>query len=139
MAPWSEGVRTIYHGLVIHLRLTHASGPFSRLPPLLQLAQSPTAGHREVAFRIFGSVPNLVLDEDIPQMLSVFGRGLKDPEAITVSLACFLLDGARADQSLLFFSRFRRPFFIRLISKLKSFSPGSTSSVASVGILPLWN
>ena len=52
--------------------------------------QSPTTGHREVAFRILANVPHLVLDQDVAIVLRVMQGGLKDSQSIEV--AYFKLD-----------------------------------------------
>ncbi|KAF8333461.1 armadillo-type protein [Cantharellus anzutake] len=46
--------------------------------------QSHTIGHRESAYRILASVPNLILDQDVNVVLQVLEGGLKDTQSIDV-------------------------------------------------------
>lgn len=46
--------------------------------------QSPSVPMREISFRILGSVPALVLDQDVGIVLRVMQGGLKDSESVEV-------------------------------------------------------
>ncbi len=52
---------------------------------VFECTQSPTIGHRESAFRILASVPNLILDQNVSDVLRVLEGGLKDAQSIDVS------------------------------------------------------
>lgn len=68
-----------------------ASGSMSRGRPWPELqsvtfecTQSGVNGHRESAFRILASVPELVLDQDVSVVLRVLEGGLQDAQSVDV-------------------------------------------------------
>ncbi|KAF9978604.1 hypothetical protein BGZ73_001520 [Actinomortierella ambigua] len=74
------------------------------LPALFECTKSPSAEHRESAFRIFTSVPNLISGQHVDILKSVFAQSLRD-ESITVRLAAakscvaFMLDTNNATRN----------------------------------------
>lgn len=56
------------------------------LTALFECSQSPNAAHRESAFRIFASVPDLIADQPTDAVKNVFMRSLTDPESQAVSI-----------------------------------------------------
>ncbi|KAI9481685.1 MAG: armadillo-type protein [Benjaminiella poitrasii] len=58
----------------------------SLLKALFECSQSPNAGHRESAFRIFASVPDLIAGQHTDALKNVFLAGLNDSESQSVRL-----------------------------------------------------
>jgi len=56
------------------------------------MSQDPK--HRESAFRIFASVPQLILDQKTEEVAGVMERGLKDPQSVDVQLAALKASAA---------------------------------------------
>lgn len=52
---------------------------------LFECSQSPNAAHRESAFRIFATVPELISDQHVDALKSVFLTSLTDAESQEVS------------------------------------------------------
>lgn len=55
------------------------------LKALFECSQSPNAAHRESAFRIFASVPELIAGQPTDAVKNVFMSSLTDPESQAVS------------------------------------------------------
>ncbi|KAF9578472.1 hypothetical protein BGW38_005703, partial [Lunasporangiospora selenospora] len=74
------------------------------LPALFECTKSPSAEHRESAFRIFTSVPNLISGQHVDILKSVFANSLRD-ENLQVRLAAakaavsFMLDTNNATRN----------------------------------------
>ncbi|KAI9339498.1 armadillo-type protein [Pilaira anomala] len=72
------------------------------LKALFECSQSPNAAHRESAFRIFASVPDLIAGQPTDAVKNVFMRSLTDPESQAVRLEAMKAAAAyiiQADES----------------------------------------
>lgn len=56
------------------------------LKALFECSQSPNAAHRESAFRIFASVPELIAGQPTDAVKNVFMSSLTDPESQAVRI-----------------------------------------------------
>lgn len=64
------------------------------LKALFECSQAPSAAHRESAFRIFASVPDLISDQHVDTLKNVFLTSLTDAESQSVSSLCIFFSGS---------------------------------------------
>ncbi|KAI8343761.1 hypothetical protein BC941DRAFT_100252 [Chlamydoabsidia padenii] len=83
-------------------------GKWETLPKaLFECSQSPNAAHRESAFRIFATVPELISDQHVDALKSVFLTSLTDAESQEVRLeamkaaAAYIIQADEAGQKVL--------------------------------------
>ncbi|KAI8073867.1 armadillo-type protein [Gongronella butleri] len=83
-------------------------GKWDTLPKaLFECSQSPNAAHRESAFRIFGAVPEVIADQHVDTLRSVFLASLTDQQSQEVRLeamkatAAYIVQAEEAAQKTL--------------------------------------
>lgn len=85
-----------------HRYLYHLLEKWETLPKaLFECSQSPNAAHRESAFRIFATVPELISDQHVDALKAVFLTSLTDAESQEVSISAHT-PGERKGKDLFF-------------------------------------
>lgn len=79
-----ESRATFFSGTTIKETSQRPPGPWPELQALAaQYAVSSDYAHREIAYRIFGSIPRLLLDQEIEEVVGVLQLGLSSDPAST--------------------------------------------------------